>query len=66
MLTPLVSLQQGNVKQSEKMMKIVNVKRNFSYLLNELRNFNETFRRDVTYDNIKCHKKPGLHPFSGK
>ena len=66
MLTPLVSLQQGNVKQSEKMMKIVNMKRNFSYLLNELRNFNETFRRDVTYDNIKSHEKPGVHPFSGK
>ena len=25
-------------------------------------NFNETFREDVTYDDIKSHKKPGFHP----
>ena len=30
--------------------------------MNELRNFNEIFRKDVTYDNIKSHKKAGLHP----
>ena len=24
-------------------------------------NFNETFRKDVTYDNIKSHKKPGFN-----
>ena len=24
-------------------------------------NFNETFRKDVAYDNIKSHKKPGIH-----
>ena len=24
----------------------------------DLRNFNEIFRKDVTYDNIKSHKKP--------
>ena len=23
---------------------------------------NEIFRKVVTYDNIKSHKKPGLHP----
>ena len=28
-----------------------------SYLLNNLRIFNEFFRKDVTYDNIKSHKK---------
>ena len=27
-----------------------------SYLLNKLRNFNEIFRKDVTYDNIKVTK----------
>ena len=27
-------------------------------------NFNETFRKDVTYDNIKSHKKPGIQPLS--
>ena len=24
--------------------------------------FNEIFRKDVTYGNIKSHKKSGLHP----
>ena len=32
-----------------------------SHLLNDLGNFHETFRKDVTYDNIKSHKKPGFH-----
>ena len=41
-------------------------KRKSPYLLNELRNFNEIFKEDVTYNNIKSHKKPGLHPFSEK
>ena len=31
-----------------------------------LRNFNGIYRKDVTYDNIKSHKKPGGHPFSEK
>ena len=30
---------------------------NFSYLLHDLRNSNEIFGKDVTYDNIKSHKK---------
>ena len=39
-------------------MKVANIEqRKCSYLLNELRNFNETFRKDMTYDNIKSHKK---------
>ena len=29
-----------------------------------MRHFNENFRKDVTYDNIKSHTKPGLHPLS--
>ena len=29
-----------------------------------MRNFKEIFRKDVTYDNIKSHKKPGLNPLS--
>ena len=33
----------------------------FSFIL---RNFNEIFRKDVAYDNIKSHKKPGLYPLS--
>ena len=36
--------------------------RNSSYLLNDLRNFNEICRKDVPYDNIKSHKKPGFPP----
>ena len=27
-----------------------------------MRNFNEILRKDVTYDNIKSHKKPGFQP----
>ena len=29
-----------------------------------MRNLNEVLRKDVTYDNIKSHKKPGLDPLS--
>ena len=36
--------------------------RKSSYLLNYLRNFNEIFRKTVSYDNIKIRKKPGLPP----
>ena len=37
---------------------------NFLYLLHDLRNSNEIFGKDVTYDNIKSHKKKKkwLHP----
>ena len=31
-----------------------------------LRNVNDIFRKDVTYDNNKNPKKTGLHPFSRK
>ena len=27
-----------------------------------MRNLNEVFEKDVTYDNIKIHKKVGFHP----
>ena len=40
-------------------MKIVNIDKE------NLRNFNNVFKNDLTYDdNIKIHKKPGLHPHS--
>ena len=39
-------------------MKITNIDRK---LLHDLRNFNEIFRKDVTYDNIKSYKKPEFH-----
>ena len=32
--------------------------------MSELRNCNKNFMRDVTFDNIKSHKKPGLHTLS--
>ena len=49
-------------------MKIVNIeeKRKSSYLLNELRNFNEIVRKEVTYANIKSNKKTRLDLFSEK
>ena len=43
-------------------MKIVNIDgENLHISTNEFRKFNEIFRKDVTYDNIKSHKKPGYH-----
>ena len=39
----------------------------YSYLLNNLRNFNDIFRKDVTSDNIKIiKKKTGSHALSKK
>ena len=29
-------------------------------------NFDEIFRKNVAYDNIKNHRNSGLQPFSGK
>ena len=69
MLMSLVSLEQGNVKKSKKLIKIVNIDaecRKCSYLLTELRTFNEIFRKDVPYDNIKSRQKPEFHLFSEK
>ena len=44
-------------------MKIADIDRlNSSYLLNDLSNLNEISRKDVAFDNIKSHKKPGFHP----
>ena len=31
------------------------------YLLDDFRNFNEIFRKALTYDNIQSHKKAMLH-----
>ena len=31
-----------------------------------MRSFNESFKRDVPYDNIRSHKKLELHSFSKK
>ena len=45
-------------------MKITNIDREVLHIF--LRNFNEIFRKDVTYDSIKSHKKPVLNPFFRK
>ena len=48
-------------------MKIVNTdKKKCSYLPNNLRNFNEIFRKIISYDNIESHKKPGLYSLCRK
>ena len=40
--------------------------RKSSYLLNDLSNYNDIFRKEVAYDNTKSHKKSGFHSFSRK
>ena len=37
-------------------------RRKSSYFLNDERNFNVIFKKDVPYDSIKSHLKIGLHP----
>ena len=67
MLTPLVYLQQGNLKELKKLRKIVITDENkSSYFPKELSNFNEFFKKGVPYDNIKGHRKTGLYPYSKK
>ena len=66
MLMSWVSLQQEIVKKSEKLMKIVNNDGENLYIFwtTSGMNFNEIFRKDVAYDNIKSHKKSGPHSVS--
>ena len=67
MLTSLVYLQQGNLKKSKKLMKIVITgEKKSSYFPNELSSFNETFKKGVPYDNIKSHKKNRTLPIPKK
>ena len=48
-------------------MKIANIgDKKVSYVLNNLRTFNNIIRKDVTYDYVKIHKKAGLHHHSEK
>ena len=42
---------------SKKMTKIVNIDDKILISSDELRNFNEIFRKNVSYDNTKSHKK---------
>ena len=41
-------------------------RRKSSYLLSDLRNFNEIFRKGPSYDNSKSHNKAGLQSVSRK
>ena len=43
-------------------MKIVNIDEEIFISLNNLRNFNEIFRKKMTYDNINSHKKTTVSP----
>ena len=43
-------------------MKIVNIDGENLYLLRDLWNFNDIFRKDATYNNIKIKKKQGFIP----
>ena len=55
---PLVSLLLKVSKQSKKLIKIANVlRRKPSYLLNDLRNFNKIFRKNVTSESDKSDLK---------
>ena len=59
MLTSLISLQQGNLKKSEKSMKIVK----YSYLLNNLGRISMKFSEKMWLIIIlKVTKKQGLSP----
>ena len=48
----------NNPNNWRRSMKIANLDRvSFHYLLSDWNNFKEIFKKDVTYDNIKSHKK---------
>ena len=52
------------IRKAKKSMEIVNIDgENFHIFWTT---WKEIFRKDVTNDNIKSHKKPGLHLFSIK
>ena len=41
-------------------MEIANIDRENLQVLRDLRNFKEIFRKDIAYNYIKSHKKPGF------
>ena len=51
-------------RKCQKIQKVDENRRKSFYLPNDLRDFNEIFRKDVTYDNVKSYKKVALHPVS--
>ena len=69
MLTSLKSfcLEQGNVKKSKKMMKIVNIdEENSSHLSNDLRNSIKFSGKMCLMIILKVTKKQGFSPSLGK
>ena len=57
-------------KKCKNIQKIVKngkyLQRKSSYLPHSLKNLNEIFRKKVSYDNIKSHRKTGFYPLSRK
>ena len=52
-------------KKFKKLIKLVIMDgKKSSYLLNDLRNFDEIFRKNVAYDNIKNQRKARVLSFS--
>ena len=58
MVTPLVSLQQGNVKKFENSIKIVYIEGENLHIF--WKTSMKFFRKDVGYDNVKITKKQGF------
>ena len=53
------------MKKFKILIKIVNIDgKNCSFLLDDSKNFNEIFKKDVTYAIIKSCNNQGHHPFS--
>ena len=59
-------MQQVNVKRCEKVPKIAKIEEEIFISSDDLMNFNAIFKKNLTCDNIKSHKKSGLHPLSRK
>ena len=56
-------MQKKKKKNPMKGRKSVEGRRKSPYLLKDFRNFNEIFRKDVAYDNVKSQKN-SFWPFS--
>ena len=50
-------------RKKERKKKIVKIdSKNLHILWTTARSFNETIKKDVSYNNNKSHKKPGVYP----
>ena len=66
MLKSLVSLPQGNVQKSIKLLKIVDIEEENLHIFWTSCRFNEIFKEDMTYNNIKTSQKKRASPFLPK